>query len=188
MSAAAAASVLLGVSPSGGFSQNIAYQAMPGLAESLSFTSFPAPPSRVYRGPTAVSVQIVRLTEWVLRNVPCKCRKRDGSRISYTLALDRLSLAANYDKRCSDLVAGEPNFGLRPERRIPADLLRRLGYSVGHGEGEWLPPPDGYRSWTSAAGDVLRSPAQSIDEPADGARMPGAKGPPSAGSVARSPD
>jgi hypothetical protein len=134
------------------------------------------------------SSEIVQLTEWVLRNVPCKCRRRDGSRMSYTLALDRLTLAANYDHRRSDLIAGEPNFGLRPERRIPGDLLRRLGYPVRPDDDEWLPSPDGNRTWTSTAGDVLRWPAQPTDEPADLAEMPAANGPPSAGSVARSPD
>jgi hypothetical protein len=107
--------------------------------------------------------------------------------MTYTLSLDRMHLAAQYDHRHNDLIAGAPNYGLRPERRIEAHLLRSLGYPVRDGHDEWLAPPGGYDSWTAVAGNALRSDPQPTDEPADGAAVPRAKGPPSAGPAARYP-
>jgi hypothetical protein len=50
--------------------------------------------------------------------------------MTYTLSLDQRQQAASFDHRCSDLVAGAPNYGLRPERRIEGHLLRQLGYRI----------------------------------------------------------
>ena len=92
--------------------------------------------------------------------------------MTYTLSLDRMHQAARFDHRRSDLFAGAPNYGLRPERRIEGDLLRRLGYPVPAGSDDWIPPPDGYDSWTAITHKALRSDLQLTDEPADRAAVP----------------
>jgi hypothetical protein len=68
--------------------------------------------------------------------------------MTYTLSLDLMHEAARFDQRRSDLIAGAPNYGLRPERRIEDEqLLRRFGYPAG--EDLWIPPPNGHKSWTA---------------------------------------
>lgn len=80
--------------------------------------------------------------------------------MTYTLSLDRMHEAARFDKRRNDLIVGVPNYGLRAERRIEGDLMRRLGYPVPAGEDHWIPPPTGYDSWIAVVGKVLRSDLQ----------------------------
>ena len=143
------------------------------------------PPSLADR--PLLSVEIVELTNWTLPGVRCGCRRRDGSPMTYTLSLDLMEAAARFDQRRSDLIAGAPNYGLRPERRIEGHQLRRLGYPVPASEDRWLSPPDGHDSWTAVVAKSVKSDRQLTDEPAAGTAMPGATGPPSAGSVARSP-
>lgn len=77
--------------------------------------------------------------------------------MTYTLSLDLMHEAASFGKRHSDLIAGAPNYGLRPERRIDKQLLHRLGNPVPTDEELWIPPPDGYDSWTAVVGKALRS-------------------------------
>ena len=148
----------------------------PGRREPLSLADRPL-----------LSVEIVQLSNWTLPGVRCGCRRRDGSPMTYTLSLDLMHEAARFDQRRSDLIAGAPNYGLRPERRIEGHLLRRLGHPVPAGEDHWISPPAGHDSWTAVVARSVRSDRQLTDEPAAGAAMPGATGPPSAGSVARSP-
>lgn len=80
--------------------------------------------------------------------------------MTYTLSLDVMSQAARFDGRCSDLIIGAPNYGLRPERRIKNDqqLFRKFGLSINEDSEElWLSPPKGYDSWTAVLREEIKS-------------------------------
>jgi hypothetical protein len=74
--------------------------------------TFPGQPKPFVRGKPMKGVNAIPLGGWTLAGVACGCRKRDGTRMLWTLNLHKMYHASRLDKRIHDLVAGMPDYGL----------------------------------------------------------------------------
>lgn len=74
--------------------------------------TFPGQPKPLLHGKPMRGITVIPLDGWSLAGVPCGCRKRDGTQMTWTLNLHKMYHAAQIDELTHDLIAGMPDYGL----------------------------------------------------------------------------